>query len=265
MGNDMTNEIQNLGFQITSLDQAMTFAKMIAESDLAPKDYRGKSGNVLIAMQFGAEIGLKPLQSIQNISIINGRPAVWGDAMIALVQGHVLCEYIHERYENDTAYCTIKRRGDKEEYTYEFSKEDAKKAGLINKPGTWSQYPERMQQMRARAFALRDKFSDILKGIAIREEVQDYVVEVNNENNKKQSVKILDNLIKEKNNSPVIFEDVCQMINDASTMEELDYSVEFAKDLAEENKKEARELYKLKYNELMKKITGEIMNDSKVK
>lgn len=167
--------MQTYNFEIKSLDQAMELAKLIAESDLAPKDYKGKPGNVLIAVQCGSEIGLKPMQAIQNIAIINGRPSVWGDAMIALVQNHPLCEYIREYQKDGVAYCTVKRRGE-DEYTAKFSRDDAKLAGLIGKPGPWSQYPERMLQMRARGFALRDKFSDVLKGIAMREEVEDYQV-----------------------------------------------------------------------------------------
>lgn len=162
-------------FEITSLQEAMEYSKLIADSDLAPKDYRGKPGNVLIAIQFGIEIGLKPLQALQNISVINGRPAIWGDAMIALVQNNPLCEYITEERINDVAYCSVKRKGE-ELHIAQFSMEDAKKAGLIGKPGPWTSYPHRMLQMRARAFALRDKFSDVLKGLAMREEVEDYQV-----------------------------------------------------------------------------------------
>jgi predicted DNA-binding ribbon-helix-helix protein len=95
--------------------------------------------------------------------------------MIALVQNHPLCEYIKEHLKDGVAYCTVKRRGE-DEYTYQFSTADAKTAGLIGKAGVWQQYPNRMLQMRARGFALRDKFSDILKGIAMREEVEDYQV-----------------------------------------------------------------------------------------
>jgi hypothetical protein len=171
----MNQEMQVYNFEIKSLDQAMELSKLIADSDLAPKDYKGKPGNVLIAVQYGSEIGLKPMQAIQNIAIINGRPSVWGDAMLALVQNHPLCEYIREYHKDGVAYCTVKRRGE-DEYTTKFSREDAKLAGLIGKPGPWSQYPERMLQMRARGFALRDKFSDVLKGIAMREEVEDYQV-----------------------------------------------------------------------------------------
>src|SRR5262249_22277845 len=57
-----------------------------------------------------------------------------------------------------------------EPYTAQFSTADAKAAGLLGKTGPWSQYPARMRQMRARAFALRDQFAGVLKGLAIRED-----------------------------------------------------------------------------------------------
>src|SRR5690606_6210149 len=55
-----------------------------------------------------------------------------------------------------------------------FSVADAKKAGLWGKQGPWQQYPKRMLSMRARAFALRDGFADVLRGLGIAEEVQDH-------------------------------------------------------------------------------------------
>lgn len=207
----MTMEITKFKYEVGSLKDAMEYAKLIADSDLAPKDYKGKAGNVLIAMQMGAELGLLPLQALQNVAVINGRPALWGDAMIALVQNHPLCEYIKETYKDNTAYCTVKRRGE-EEYTAHFSKEDAKQAGLLGKAGVWQQYPERMLQMRARGFALRDKFADILKGIALREEVQDYNIEVID--NAKEKVA---NLIAEKSFKA----ELTHKIDEASTVEDL--------------------------------------------
>ena len=61
------------------------------------------------------------------------------------------------------------------DYTEEFDLNKAKKAGLLGKAGVWTQYPERMMQLRARAFALRNRFPDALKGIKSREEVEDYI------------------------------------------------------------------------------------------
>jgi hypothetical protein len=259
----MTQELTTFNFEITSLDQAMQYAKLISESDLAPKDYKGKPGNVLIAMQFGAEVGLKPMQSIQNIAVINGRPCVWGDAQLALVQASSVCEYVRERLENGTAYCAVKRRGDDKEYVYEFSKEDAKIAGLLNKPGCWTQYPDRMLQMRARGFALRDKFADVLKGIAMREEIEDYVIEASSEEKKATAADTVNRLIAAKSAPSVSFEDVHCMMTDAYTMEELDHAASFAKELNDDDKVKARELYKTKYHSFVNAQTGEFKQDDK--
>lgn len=155
-----------------NFEQALTFSNYLAESDLVPKDFKGKPGNCLIAMQWGAELGLKPLQSLQNLAVINGRPALWGDAVIALVMASPVCEYVTEDDDGHTAYCRVKRKGGPEQVRT-FSIEDAQKAGLLGKQGPWTQYPKRMRQMRARAFALRDVFPDVLRGMPVAEELQD--------------------------------------------------------------------------------------------
>lgn len=155
-----------------TFEQALTFSNYLAESDMVPKDFKGKPGNCLIAMQWGSEIGLKPLQAMQNLAIINGRPSLWGDAVIALVRGSALCESIMESDDGSVATCKVKRRGEPEQFRT-FSMEDAKLAGLLGKVGPWSQYPKRMRQMRARAFALRDVFPDVLRGLPVAEELMD--------------------------------------------------------------------------------------------
>jgi hypothetical protein len=155
-----------------TFEQALTFSQYLADSDLVPKDFKGKPANCLIAMQWGAELGLKPLQALQNLAIINGRPSLWGDAVIALVRGSPLCESVIETDDGTTATCRVKRRGEAEQVRT-FSMDDAKAAGLMGKAGPWTQYPKRMRQMRARAFALRDIFPDVLRGMPIAEEVMD--------------------------------------------------------------------------------------------
>jgi hypothetical protein len=157
-----------------TFEQALTFSNYLADSDMVPKDFKGKPGNCLIAMQWGAEIGLKPLQALQGIAVINGRPSLWGDALLAIVRASPLCEYVQEGWEQDgTAYCKAKRRGEPEQVRT-FSDFDAKLAGLLGKQGPWTTGPKRMKQLRARAFALRDVFTDVLKGMPMAEELQDY-------------------------------------------------------------------------------------------
>jgi hypothetical protein len=118
------------------------------------------------------------MQALQNIAVINGKPSVYGDAMMALVQASPVCEGIDEHIEgegtaNPVAVCVAKRKG-RNPVIARFSVEDAKRAGLWGKQGPWQAYPKRMLQMRARGFALRDAFPDVLKGLITAEEAQDY-------------------------------------------------------------------------------------------
>ena len=155
-----------------NFDEAWRLATILADSDLAPKDFRGSPENCFLAIQWGNEIGLGALQALQNIAVVNGRPALWGDAVLALVRSSPVFESIVETDDGTTATCRVRRRGEPE-LVRTFSADDAKRAGLLGKQGPWQQYPQRMRQMRARSFALRDGFADVLKGMPMAEEVMD--------------------------------------------------------------------------------------------
>lgn len=177
-----TNELRHSAMQHQSVaydlsprnfEEAWRLAEILADSDLVPKDFRGKPGNCLVGMQWGSELGLKALQSLQGIAVINGRPSIWGDTMLAIVRSSPLCEYVIEgAYADGTAWCKVKRRGEPEQERT-FSDADAKTAGLLGKQGPWVTAPKRMKQMRARAFALRDVFTDVLRGMHMAEESAD--------------------------------------------------------------------------------------------
>ena len=161
----------------TNLAEAKDFALTLSKSGLVPKDFQGKPANILVAVQWGYEIGLAPMQALQNIAVINGRPSLWGDSLLALVKGHKNFGGCKETMEGDTAVCEMVRLlpNGKEELTRAtFSKQDAEKARLWNKQGPWQQYPKRMLQLRARGFAIRDAFPDAIKGLITAEEAQDF-------------------------------------------------------------------------------------------
>ena len=162
-------QAQPSGLQITTMDEAMRVADVLSKSTLVPKDYMGQPGNVMLAIMWGKELGLAPLQAMQSIAVINGRPSIWGDALMAMVRGSGQLESISETDDGDTATCTIKRKGETEQ-SRTFSMEDAQLAGLSGKQGPWRMYPKRMRQLRARSFALRDIFADILAGMHIADE-----------------------------------------------------------------------------------------------
>lgn len=165
-----------------NIDEGMKLAALLAKSDLVPKDFQNKPANVYLAIQWGAELGLPPGQALQSIAVINGRPSMWGDGMLALVWASGKLQWIDERYDdtdpaNPTAVCEVQRVGAPRSHTQTFSLKDATAAGLSTKTGPWQQYRLRMLKLRARGFCLRDVFPDVLRGIISAEEADDLPVE----------------------------------------------------------------------------------------
>ena len=154
-------------------------ATLLAQSDMVPRAYKGNAGNVLVAIQWGAEFGVSPMAAIQNIAVINGSPSIYGDLGKALLMSSGLCEDFHITAADEIktnggrAICRIKRRGIPTEFVGQFSLDDARRAGLLGKDN-YKNYPERQVQWRAFWFAMRDGFADMLKGLRGAEEVLDY-------------------------------------------------------------------------------------------
>lgn len=247
------------GFSLApqSLDEAMRFADTMAKSSIVPKDYQGNPGNILVAVQWGAEIGLPPFQAMQNIAVVNGRPSIWGDAMIALVKGSGLLESITEEIDDGQATCTVQRRAESP-VSRTFTMEDAKRAGLAGKQGPWSQYTKRMLQMRARSWALRDVFPDVLKGVYIAEEARDMpaekditpesqTIEPPKSRADKARAALEDRRKKAVNVPPVAGPDIAEVmaaISAADGMDALQVAADMAGKLTDEaEKKKARQKY----------------------
>lgn len=178
-----------------NLDEAFRLSSAIHQAGMSPYGLDTPQ-KVMIAMLAGLELGMPPMQGVQSIAVINNRPCMWGDGLIGVVRTSKACLYVKEWTEGEgesrVAYCETKRRGEDEPVVRSFSVDDAKRAGLwqtsarVTKKrkdgGTyetandspWFKYPQRMLQMRARAWCLRDVYPDVLKGMQAREEVEDH-------------------------------------------------------------------------------------------
>lgn len=167
--------LMTLSDEVTSdLAAAMKFSDLMSKTQFIPKAFIGKPADVLACIMFGQEIGLPPMASLQNIAVINGTPSIYGDGMLAIVKTHPDFVNIKEVYseENESYTCYVKRK-DQSEVIQVFSKKDAIQASLWGKTGPWTSYPKRMLMFRARSWALRDAFPDVLKGLIQAEEAQD--------------------------------------------------------------------------------------------
>lgn len=182
--------VGELGFIVpNTVEEAARMAQAVMLGGFAPSSYNNDPNKIMLGIMAAMEAGLQPLYGLRQIAIINGRPTIWGDAAMALVQSkNLIDEYVEERtgtapldvnlanWPDDYGWrVTIRRKGQKGEYVGEFTVGMAKRARLwLNaKKVPWMEHPDRMLKIRARAFPLRDGFADALAGLGIREEVED--------------------------------------------------------------------------------------------
>lgn len=176
------------GLDFKTFEELSRFCLAAAGSDLVPKDFVGKAGNIMVAIQNGMELGLAPMQALQNTAVINGRPTIFGDLPLGLCQSSPAWDHraFKEWFEGEgdaaMACCQVGRMGGTT-IVRKFGVKQAKTAKLWGKEGPWTFYPSRMLQMRARSFALRDLFSDVLRGMNVApaanaDDAADYADEV---------------------------------------------------------------------------------------
>lgn len=181
MTNALTTTKPAAGFGLLlspeTIEQVREFCKMLAATEFVPKAYRGKPDSIMVVGAMGARLGVDVFSAMAGIADINGRPSVYGDLMLAVCMNHPAFEDCLEVFEGKpyedtfTAICTAKRKG-REPVVRRFSVIEAKEASLWKKAGPWTATPQRMLQMRARAFALRDTFTDALAGFHAVEEME---------------------------------------------------------------------------------------------
>ena len=128
-----------------------------------------------VAIATGMELGLKPMQALRNIVVVQGRPTFSADGGFAVVRNHPEYGGIRwEKQDDKEARCVITRvsKGGqlKEEFPGSFTIKEAATAGLANKDN-WKNYPARMLRARALSYACRDAFPDVLNGLYTPDEI----------------------------------------------------------------------------------------------
>lgn len=154
---------QELSVYSQPLDQQINYAKAMAVSNLLPVAYQNHPENVLVALEQGRALGIAPIQAMNQINVIKGKPALSADLIAALVRraGHRL------RVEGDDSYAqaTVIRADDPDYIPkpVRWDMERAKRAGLLGNP-SWQKYPAAMLRARAISEAARAWANDALYG-----------------------------------------------------------------------------------------------------
>ena len=161
-----------------SIEDVFRVSKGVVMSGLAPdalvkgKDHDGAVAAIAIAIMSGAELGLKPMVALRSFTVINGKPALYGDGLINVIRQSGRAAYLRtgcDKREDGklVGWCEAKRSDTEEEKRVEFGQEDAVRAGLWQNGGNspWAKYPQRMLAWRAAGWCLRELFGDVLGGI----------------------------------------------------------------------------------------------------
>ena len=145
------------------LPDRLQYAEALAASNLLPSSYRQNPANVLLAIELGSALGIPPIQAINGIHVIEGKPTASADLIASLVRkaGHKL-----RITGDDTAATATLIRADDPEFPFEvtWTIKRAQAAGLTGK-GVWKAYPAAMLKARAITEVARAGASDALYGV----------------------------------------------------------------------------------------------------
>ena len=159
------------------MQEMLGFATELSKSGIVPMAYAGRPSAIFAAIQYGKEFNIPPMSALQNIAVINGKPTLGTDLMVALAMRHPEWGgYEIPKSDDKVAEVIVYRvsaklGGKVLTYTSKFSVEDAQKAGLLRPNSPWDKWRKRMLKHRAMAFAIRDAFPDVLAGSYAFEEM----------------------------------------------------------------------------------------------
>lgn len=144
------------------------FAETIASTEFVPRTYRGNVPAILACINYGRELGIGPMESLQVIDIIDGKASQSAELMVSQVRaaGHSILPK-----ELTDKVCTVvgKRSDTGDEMAFTFTWEMAKRAELTAK-SNWRKYPEAMLWARAVSQLCRMLFADVISGVSYTSE-----------------------------------------------------------------------------------------------
>lgn len=144
--------------------------QVLVKSGFLPNAIKTPEQAVAIALK-GHEMGLPLMASFAGISIINGKPTIEGQLMLAQIYRLVPGAKV-EFLARSVQHCQLRAmRPGGEWQEFEWTMEHAKQAELLNKD-SWKKYPRNMLQWRAVADMARAMFPDAIMGCYLADEVE---------------------------------------------------------------------------------------------
>lgn len=154
--------------QVVSFDQQVTLAESFAKSRLFGVK---TTDEALSLMAIAQAYGMHPAKAIMEFHIVNGKPSVKADALLARFQAAGGTVTWITLTEKAAAAEFSHPQGGKVEIRWTI--EMAQQAGLPNKNPTWKSYPRAMLRSRVVSEGVRTVFPGVAQGMYTPEEIQD--------------------------------------------------------------------------------------------
>jgi hypothetical protein len=174
------------------MEKALRFSEIIAQADIIPTHYRGKTANVFIAVQSALRMNLDPMHVMQNTFVISGKLGMVSSFAISLANGSGLFDsgisYKIEGKGDDlkvTAFANLKKSG--REISYTITMREAIAEGWT-KNAKYRTLPELMLRYRAATLLIRTHAPEVLNGMHMVEEIEDVVISTKDVTPKTQSI-----------------------------------------------------------------------------
>jgi hypothetical protein len=173
----MSNEITI--FNKDKFDQAMTIAQTLAKSKIVPLSLQQKPEDVFAVLVMGTELGIQPMQALNSINVIQGKPTVSPQLMMAMIRSKLPDPVIHISTNEEKRSVSCKTARTRQDYDaglyYEaiWDLDRAERMGLTVKDN-YKKQAKTMLTWRAVAESCRMTFPDIVMGLYAPEEFQDF-------------------------------------------------------------------------------------------
>lgn len=175
---------------------------LMAKSKMLPSSLQNKPYDIFVILQMGIELGLKPMQALNGINVIQGKPTIAPQTMLALIYQRIPAAYVKFYKKGENYCCDMARSKTDEIYTAEWGEEKARSMQLISKDN-WKKQFENMCKWRCISEAARVVFPDVIQGFYTPEEMEE--VDVKDETPRQGEIDVKDEMTIESEKVAEVF------------------------------------------------------------
>ena len=175
---------------IEQMTAALTVAEKVSQSNILPDTFKGKPGDVLIALDMAQRLRMNPLHVMQGIVIVHGRPTFSGQFYASLIKasGEFTKYDYEEKEENETVkevggrknracrIVAVRPNGEKVAGPWVDYKMAVKDGWATRSGSKWQTMPDLMLRYRAASFFVRTCCPDACMGLRDEFEQEDIPV-----------------------------------------------------------------------------------------